>query len=127
MAKDEDHRRVYWISDELLTRLRSFQKRSGFKHEAEAVRVLLNEALQLRDTASDILGRLDACFQSERNLRTLAQRMLAGHPLVTNLEIDDHQVVFTLRNGERGSINNGGELAHSSGPETLTFYSPPRR
>jgi hypothetical protein len=124
---DDEHRRVYRLSEELLTRVKRFQTKSGFKYEVDAVRRLLDEALRLRDTAGDILDRLDARFQRERNLRTLAQQHLAGHPLVINLEIDDHQVIFTLRNGEHGSISSSGELGHADQDDhdALSYYKRP--
>ena len=86
--KDGTERRVYNLPGNLLVRLRAYQTGQGINSEAEAVRRLLDSALQMRDSASDILIMLDNRFSSERDLRVLASEILTRHSLVTEINFE---------------------------------------
>src|ERR1700681_1721560 len=71
--KEEMERRVYVLPVEQLERLRAYQSRNGISSEVEAVRRLLDAALQMRDTVPDILRKLKSRFANEKDLRVLAR------------------------------------------------------
>ena len=108
--KDGTERRVYMLPANLLERLRAYQVSQGISSEAEAARRLLDTALQMRDTAKDILNTLGARYADEHDLRVLASEILTKHALVKSVFFVDGGVWFRLDNGERGRITSSGKL-----------------
>ncbi|MGI4793694.1 MAG: hypothetical protein ACRYG8_06325 [Janthinobacterium lividum] len=108
--KDVGERRVYTLPLELLARLRAYQLSQNIPSEVEAARRLLDSALQLRDTIEDILIRLRERFSEEKDLRMLASDVLVKHHLVESITINDDGLVFYLRNGDGGRIDQKGTL-----------------
>ncbi|GBQ07568.1 hypothetical protein AA11826_2243 [Komagataeibacter oboediens DSM 11826] len=114
MAEDQEkpttERRVHVLPVELLERIRTYQNDNNIPSEVEAVRRLLSEALQARDTIDDIMKQVRAYFRQDRDLRTMAKEVLSGHILVNRIVINDTDVEFGLRNGDAGSIKNDGSM-----------------
>lgn len=114
--KEATERRVYNLPADLLERLRAFQVAQGISSEAEAARRLLDSALQMKDSISNILNTLEAKFVEEKDLRILASDILMKHALVISVQISDTEVSFYLRNGEGGQITSAGTL-HIQAPD----------
>ncbi|QOF94197.1 hypothetical protein IFJ82_09555 [Novacetimonas hansenii] len=114
MAEDQEkpttERRVHVLPVELLERVRTYQTDNNIPSEVEAVRRLLSEALQARDTIDDIMKQVRAYFRQDRDLRAMAKEVLSGHILVNRIVINDADVEFGLRNGDAGSIRNDGSM-----------------
>ncbi|WP_010508425.1 hypothetical protein [Komagataeibacter europaeus] len=114
MAEDQEkpttERRVHVLPVELLERIRTYQTDNNIPSEVEAVRRLLSEALQARDTIDDIMKQVRAYFRQDRDLRAMAKEVLSGHILVNRIVINDTEVDFGLRNGDAGSIKNDGSM-----------------
>lgn len=108
--KEGTERRVYNLPADLLERLRAYQTSQGIASEAEAARRLLDSALQMRDTVDALLVKLKARFADERDLRVLNRDVLAAHPLIIKIELDDTSVTFTMRTGDAGRINTSGQI-----------------
>lgn len=108
--KDSTERRVYNLPADLLERLRAYQTSQGIASEVEAARRLLDSALQMRDTVDALLAKLKAKFADERDLRVLNKDVLAAHPLITMIELDDTSVSFTMRTGDTGRITTSGQI-----------------
>jgi hypothetical protein len=114
--KETTERRVYNLPADLLERLRAFQTENGITSEVEAVRRLLDSALQMRDTIENILDSLKARFADERDLRVLASDVLIKHALINSVQIGEGELTFSLSTGERGRMVNNGAL-YLQGPE----------
>lgn len=108
--KEATERRVYVLPKELLDRIRGYQSRNGIGAEVEAVRRLLDTALQMRDTVHDILNKLKSKFAEEKDLRVLAREVLAGHILVREVRFEDRAVMFTLGGDMIGRIEDDGRI-----------------
>jgi hypothetical protein len=76
--KEATERRVYVLPREQLERIRAYQSNSAIGSEVDAVRPLLDSALQMRDTPQDILRKLKSRFADEKDLRVLARDILAA-------------------------------------------------
>lgn len=103
--KDGTERRVYNLPGNLLARLRAFQSGQGIASEAEAVRRLLDSALQMRDSVEDILKSMQKRFEEEKDLRVLASEILTRHALVTQIVFEENAVWFRVKSGERGQFD----------------------
>lgn len=127
-TSERNERRIHVLPKELLERIRSYQEKNHIPSEVEAVRRLLNEALQNHDSVEDILNRLDIAFAREKDLRILARDILSTHILIKNIVIGDNYIEFSLRDGSGGQIFNNGFLRispESCYPESFIEYIPP--
>lgn len=114
MAEDQEkpttERRIHVLPVELLDRIRAYQADNNIPSEVEAVRRLLSEALQARDSIDDIMKQVAAQFKIDRDLRNIAKEVLTGHTRVNRLEIEDNCVRFGMRTGDAGSISKDGTM-----------------
>jgi hypothetical protein len=108
--KEGTERRVYVLPIEQIERIRAYQTSNGIASEVEAVRRLIDSALQMRDSVGDILNKLQSKFIEEKDLRVLARDILAGHALVKSVHFEDDAVAFGCAGGERGKIDNKGRM-----------------
>jgi hypothetical protein len=125
--KEGMERKVYLLPAELAERIKAYQTAQGIVSEVEAVRRLLDSALQMRDTAKDILFKLSARFEEEKDFRELAKSVLAGHALVTEIYLDDNDLTFRIRSGDYGSISSSGTLAAGDDRQYMREVLPPSR
>lgn len=112
--KPATERRIHVLPVDLLERVRAYQAANAIPSEVEAVRRLLSEALQARDTIDDIMKQVQTAFKAERDLRAIARDILSGHILVSRIDISDGNVTFALRNGDAGTIGHNGEMKTGS-------------
>jgi hypothetical protein len=128
--KEPTERRVYVLPSEQLERIRAYQNSSGIGSEVEAVRRLLDSALQMRDTPQDILKKLKSRYADEKDLRVLARDILAAHALVESVHFADDGVWFRLKGDVRGKIGADGSTYIGDGFEQDgwdAFPPPPPR
>ncbi len=126
LDKDGTERRVYVLPKELLERLRAYAARKAITAEVEAVRRLLDKALQMEDSAIDILNKLKARFADEKDLRVLARDVLAAHVLVKKINYEENAVSFELADGSEGLIDNEGKTFVGNGPDRWDEHPPLR-
>lgn len=112
--KPTTERRIHVLPVELLERIRAYQSENNIPSEVEAVRRLLSEALQARDSIDDVMKQARAYFRQDRDLRAMARDVLSGHILVNRIDIDDSEVRFGMRNGDAGSIRRDGSMKTGS-------------
>lgn len=119
----EAERRTYVLPKGLLEQIRRYQSENNISSEVEAVRNLLGEALQYKDSLDDIMAKISGAELEESNLRLTAQNVLSGHVLVKYIIIDDYELKFGLKNGCAGGIDINGNMltgtVDSSGSITL--------
>lgn len=128
--KETTERRVYVLPKELLDRLRAYMTRNGIAAEVEAVRRLLDTALQMRDSTTDILATLKAKFAEEKDLRLLARDVLAAHVLVREVHYEDDAIAFCLSGDEYnryGRIDGAGRIFLGSNWEDWSEVGKPAR
>ncbi len=124
MAESEQsERRVYVLPKELLERVRAYQSRSTLSSEVEAVRRLLDAALQARDTIEDVLTKLKSRYADEKDLRVLGRDVLITHPLVKELKFEDDSITFVFSGQEWGKIDNNGDT-HKGGNDGYPSWKP---
>lgn len=121
----DTERRVYVLPTELVERIRQFQVSQGLPSEVEAVRRLLDSALQMRDTLDDILKKLRAKFSEEKDLRALARDVLVSHALVKSVSFGEGEVSFTFAGDERGKIDSSGRTYRGIGYDDWDIYPKP--
>jgi len=107
--KEATERRVYVLPQELVERVRKYQRDTLISSEVEAVRRLLDTALQLRDDTQSILDKFHNRFSSEKDLRVLSRDILGVHPLVDSIQHTNYSVIFSLKNGDKASFTISGE------------------
>lgn len=108
---DDTERRIHVLPKELLERVRAYQADNGISSEVEAVRRLLDMALQMRDTLDDVLRKLKLKLSEERDLRTLARDILWSHPKITGVQFGDGDLTFDFSDGSSGKIDQNGRLS----------------
>lgn len=95
--KEEGQRRVYVLPAELVERVVNYQRQRGLSSEVDAVRRLLDEALKIKETDEDILLRLEKKIINTNDLYSAAKEVLAGHPIVSQINFDDDYIEFKLK------------------------------
>lgn len=117
-ASGDQTRRVYVLPNELVDRITAFQAERGLSSEVEAVRKLLNDALQSKDTPEILLKRAMERMKIIRVTSEVAREILVGHPLVSEIKFENDDIDFWLKSAGHYKINYKGELfrdADSSG------------
>lgn len=109
-SDDDTERRIHVLPKELLERVRAYQADNGISSEVEAVRRLLDMALQMRDTLDDVLRKLKLKLPEERDLRVLARDILWSHPKITGVRFGDGDLTFDFSDGSSGRIDQNGRL-----------------
>lgn len=109
-AKELTLRRVYALPSEMVDRITDFQKEKGFTSEVEAVRRLLEEALQNRDILEDVIHRFLAKLRSLRLASEVAKEVLVGHPLIAGLRFEKRAVTFETRDMWKVTISDNGHI-----------------
>lgn len=108
--KEKAQRRVYVLPRELVERIIAYQEELSLPSEVEAVRRLLDGALQSRDTVEKILDKIRDRFLTERDLRTIAAEILTPHQLVKFVSFPEpDSIVFEMRNGDTASVHANGD------------------
>jgi hypothetical protein len=128
--KESGERRVYVLPAEQLERIRAYQTANGISAEVEAVRRLLDLALQMRDSVQDLLKKLKSRFADEKDIRVLARDILAAHALIRSVQFEDDAVTFAFANGDRGRLERSGRTLFHDGDreeDDWNEYPPPPR
>ncbi|UKK92052.1 hypothetical protein L7D45_09025 [Brucella pseudogrignonensis] len=107
-------RRVYVLPNELVDRITAFQAERGFSSEVEAVRKLLNDALQSKDTPEILLKRAMERMRIVRVTSEVAREILVGHPLVSEIKFENDDIDFWVKSAGHYKINYKGELFHDA-------------
>ena len=108
--KPATERRIHVLPVELLERVRAYQAANAIPSEVEAVRRLLSEALQARDSINDIMNQIKNYWYSSRDLRSISRDILSSHILVSKIEINDDDLCFSLKGGNAGKITKSGKM-----------------
>jgi len=108
--KPATERRIHVLPVELLERVRAYQAANAIPSEVEAVRRLLSEALQARDSINDIMNQIKNYWYSSRDLRSISRDVLSSHILVSKIEINDDDLCFALKGGSAGKVTKSGEM-----------------
>ncbi|WP_202944760.1 hypothetical protein [Beijerinckia indica] len=124
--KEKTERRVYVLPAELVERIRKYQAENNISSEVEAVRRLLDTALYMRDTVTTIMDKVIDRLMSDRDLRIIARDVLSMHPLVSNISLDDGQLIFRLQNGESGMVDHSYNTYIGDCNDNYSRYPPKR-
>jgi len=130
--KEKTERRVYVLPLEQLERIRAYQTAHGIGSEVEAVRRLLDAALQMRDDIYDVLKTLKSRYSADKDLRILVRDILATHTLVQSVRYEEGAVCFYLTNGMGEELANMAKpipkpptKTTTDGPNGLSQRKPP--
>ncbi|WP_058987834.1 toxin-antitoxin system HicB family antitoxin [Acetobacter senegalensis] len=112
----------------MVWRVERFRSSNGLSSNEEAAKRLVKFALEERESTKDILEKLHASFQKERDLRLLAQNVIASHSATTNIKYGKDYVWFETKSDESGAIDKKGKLFFSEhGNEwdsSMDYYTP---
>lgn len=108
--RPDTERRIHVLPTDLLDKVRGYQKQQKITSEVEAVRRLLTEALQARETIRDILMNMSVSLKSGFDLRSIAKNILSDHTLVKRIDISEMALAFVLRDGAAGEMNHEGHF-----------------
>lgn len=92
-------RRVYQLPAALVVRLQAWQASQDIPSETEAVRRLLGEALDRKDTPGDVMDTARAAMEATGCARQAA-RAIGAHPHVSGLLFKGGDVQITFASGE---------------------------
>lgn len=106
--KDSTQRRVYVLPAELVERVIQYQSDMKLPSEVEAVRRLLDDALQLREDWKSLARRFLTKVAKTGMLTDVAKELLVGHPIVRNIEFGNRAISFTTTAGEVVTITSEG-------------------
>jgi hypothetical protein len=121
--KESTERRVYVLPSEQLERIRAYQTANSISAEVEAVRRLLDLALQNLDTIHDILKKLRSRYADEKDLRVLARDILTTHVLVLSVHFLEDGVSFYMAGEMRGKITKDGTTYIAEGEEHISGWT----
>jgi Arc/MetJ-type ribon-helix-helix transcriptional regulator len=107
-ARDATQRRVYVLPTELVDRIVQYQNDMKFPSEVEAVRRLLDDALQLREDWKSLTRRYLEKLARSGDMAAIAKDLLVGHPIVKNISFGDNTLGFTTTSGVVVTIISDG-------------------
>ena len=109
--KEISQRRVYVLPTELVDRIVEYQKEAGHSSEVDAVRKLLNDALEHRDDWISITRKFLSRLKNTKILSDIAKEVLVGHPNVKSIELGERSLSFRLKTGETVKINSDSTVS----------------
>jgi hypothetical protein len=113
--RDTGERRIYILPPELMERIKAYQARNGITAEVEAVRRLLDMALQMNDSVQDILRKLQERQKEEKDPRILIRDVLATHTLVEEMSLFEGGIKFRMRDNMWGKLTREGRGLYGEG------------
>lgn len=112
----------------MVWRVERFRAATGLPSSEEAAKRLIKFALEERESTKDILDKLHASFKKEKDLRLLAQEIIASHSATTNIKYGKDYVWFETKSDESGAIDKKGKLYFSENgndwDRVMDYYSP---
>src|SRR5690348_14651167 len=87
-------RKLVSLSAELAERVEKFYHESGAASESDALKVLIEDGLKMRDRPYDLFRRCESAIKSGQRIGDIVERLTSDHPLVER----------TIVNGEGLSV-----------------------
>jgi len=105
--KGETERRVYNLPADLLARVRAYQAAIAAPSEIAAVRRLLTDALDRRETLEQVIGRAADVITTGGTLREAAQS-IGAHPLLQSFAFVGNSLRLKTVDGEEAELAENG-------------------
>lgn len=96
-SKDANVRRVYVLPIELADRITAYQEKKGYNSEVEAVRKLIEVALNMSEDPKSMLIRYVQTLAHVKALDDAAKVVFIGHPLVTDVGFHNDYIQIFLK------------------------------
>lgn len=94
-------RKLVSLSAELAERVEKFQQESGAASESDALKMLIEDGLKIRDTPADLFQRCESATNSGQRIGDIVERLTSDHPLVHNTVVSaDGLSVYLKSDGE---------------------------
>ena len=101
-------RRVYMLPSDLVERVVQYQQDMKLPSEVEAVRRLLDDALQVREDWKSVTHRFLTRIITNAVLSDVAKDILVGHPLIKSIDFGNRTITFTTTSGEVVTVSSDG-------------------
>jgi hypothetical protein len=75
-------RKLVSLSAELAERVEKFQQESGAPSESDALKILIEDGLKMRDRPFDLFQRCENATKSGQRMGDIIERLTSDHPLV---------------------------------------------
>ncbi len=93
-------RKLVTLPLDIAERIVEFQKISGAPSESDALRILIEDGLKMRDTVDALFARLKAATERGQSIFELINHLAQGHPLIASTSIEPGQLVVYLKNSD---------------------------
>jgi hypothetical protein len=90
-------RKLVTLSPELAERVEKFRETFGASSESDALKVLIEDGLKMRDRRDDLFERLKNATQNGQSLGDIINLLAADHPLVLSTLLTADQLEINLR------------------------------
>jgi hypothetical protein len=90
-------RKLVTLPPELAERVDKFREATGAASESDALKLLIEDGLKLRDRPKDLFDRFKAATDTGRSLGEIINMLASDHPLVQSTYLDSEQLIINLK------------------------------
>lgn len=90
-------RKLVTLPPDLAERVESFRATSGATSESDALKMLIEDGLKLRDTPADLIRRCRTATEKGQSIGDIINLMTSDHPLVQSTTVDGEGLAIYLR------------------------------
>jgi hypothetical protein len=90
-------RKLVTLSAELAERVEKFQREISASSESDALKILIEDGLKMRDRPYDLFRRCESAVKSGQGIGDIVERLTADHPLVENTTVNGEGLFVYLK------------------------------
>jgi hypothetical protein len=105
-------RKLVTLTAELAERVERFQRESGAASESDALKMLIEDGLKMRDRPYDLFRRCESAVKSGQRIGEIVERLTSDHPLVQQTTVTSDGVSVYLKT-ERDALDERFYLSRS--------------
>jgi hypothetical protein len=90
-------RKLVTLSPDLADRVEKFREAFGASSESDALKVLIEDGLKMRDRREDLFERLENATQNGQSLGEIINFLATDHPLVLNTVLNSDELIINLK------------------------------
>lgn len=95
-SQSKSIRKLVSLSPELAERVEKFRESVGASSESDALKILIEDGLKMRDRREDLFERLKNATSKGQNLAEVINFLAADHPLVKSTTLDANELTIYL-------------------------------
>jgi hypothetical protein len=94
-SRQKSVRKLVTLSSELAQRVERFREAIGASSESDALKMLIEDGLKLRDTREDLYRRLEIATGSGQRISDIVDFAM-DHPLVSSVSLVENNLIINL-------------------------------